>query len=296
MDHLPKKAFTGIIFMLVAIFIYSLTNVVVKSVAPNFPIMELVFFRNLFALIPAGIMVLRQRDTAHPLQATHIPYQAFCGIVGTIGVAALFKSFELLPLADATCYAYASILFITALSWPMLKEHVEGVRWIAVLIGFVGIIIMAKPTGAFINQGILYSLVFALVDAFVMLSSRKLAAGNKPGTIVFYFALFATIFSGLFMPFMWKTPDIDGLIRFAAIGLGGGTAQICVTQAYRYAKAGTLAPMIYSSMLWSVLFGYLIWKEVPATNLWVGGAVIISCGLFIIYRENKEAAVILDNK
>ena len=295
MDHLPKKSLTGIVFMLVAIFVYSLTNVVVKSVAPHFPIMELVFFRNLFALIPAGIMVLRQRDTDHPLQATHIPYQACCGIVGTLGVAALFKSFELLPLADATCYAYASILFVTALSWPMLKEQVEGVRWLAVVIGFIGIIIMAKPTGAFFNQGLLYSLVFALVDAFVMLSSRKLAAGNKPGTIVFYFALFATIFSGLFMPFMWKTPAIDDVIRFAAIGLGGGTAQICVTQAYRYAKAGTLAPMIYSSMLWSVLFGYLIWQEVPTTNLWIGGAVIISCGLFIIYRENKQTNWKIDN-
>ena len=290
MDSLPKKASTGIIFMLVAIFIYSLTNVVVKYVAPHYPIMEIVFFRNLFTLIPALFMVIRHGGT-QAFKATHLPYQAFCGIAGTLGLAALFKSFALLPLADATCYAYASILFVTALSWPLLREHVEGVRWWAVIIGFVGIIIMAKPSGDILNYGIFYSLAFALTDAFVMLSARKLAAGNQSGTIVFYFALFATLFSGLFLPFIWKTPNLDDLIKFAAIGLGGGTAQICVTQAYRYAKAGTLAPMIYSSMLWSVLFGYVFWQDVPTTNLWIGGAVIISCGLFIIYRENKQKRV-----
>jgi drug/metabolite transporter (DMT)-like permease len=274
--------------MLLAVFIFSVANVFVKIVSPHYPIIEIVFFRNVFALLPAMLMVAKGGGWK-TLRTTDLPYHACCGALGVLALYCLFTSFQLLPLADATCFAYASILFVAALSGPFLKEYIDLARWVAVLAGFVGVIIMAKPAGDVLNYGVFYSLTFSVIDAFVMLSARKLSRSNKPGTIVFYFVLFAIGVSGIFLPFVWQTPSWRDFVQFAAIGLLGGSGQLCLTQAYKCAPAGTIAPMIYSSMLWSILFGYVIWGDLPTLNLWIGGAIIIASGLYILYRENKAS-------
>lgn len=278
---------SGIFYMLLAMFTFCVANVFVKSVAPHYPIIEIVFFRNFFALIPAFYMVMRGGGVS-ALKTPNMPYHALCGAAGVLGLYCLFMGFQLLPLADATCLAYASILFVTALSGPFLKEYIEMPRWLAVLVGFMGVVIMSKPTGDIFNHDIFYILSFSMVDAFIMLSARKLSRTNAPGTIVFYYSLFGTLTSGLFLFFTWKTPTAIAFLQFAAIGLGGGIAQIFLTQAYKRAPAGAVAPMIYSTMLWSVLFGYILFDEVPSLHLWAGSVIVIASGLYIIYRENKE--------
>ena len=298
-------ALTGILFMLSAIFSFSIANLFVKSVAQHYPIIEIVFFRNLFALIPASMMVFMQGGLS-TLKTPQLRYHMVCGTVGVIGLTCLFTSFQRLPLADATCFAYASILFVTALSGPFLKEYIDRIRWMAVILGFIGVIIMAKPTGNILNYGIFFSIGFSLTDAFIMLSARKLSQKDKPGTIVFYYVLFSIVISGALLvlnwkiptwgalfnfSWNWKTPSWHALLQFAGVGCCGGVGQILVTQAYKRAPAGAIGPMIYSSMLWSVLFGYIFWDEIPALNLWIGSAVVITSGLIIVYRENKANAL-----
>ncbi len=277
----------GIGFMLLGVFGYSISNVFAKFIINDYPIIEIVFFRHLFALIPLSLMM--KNKNSHYFKTNDLLLIVFCAGIGIVGLECLFISFQKLPLADATYLAYASVLFVTALSGPLLKEYIDFKRWMAIVTGFIGVMIIAKPDGALWNSGIIYSLIFSLVDAIIMLSTRWLAKTKKPVIIVFYYSLFSTLISGLFLVPYWKTPQSSHLVFLGGIGISGSLAQICIAQAYKRAPAGPLAPMIYSSILWSTLFGYFIWGDFPAQHVWMGASVIIASGLYIIYRENKAS-------
>lgn len=289
MSELSGKNSTlvGVAYMLVAIFTFSVINLIVKDTTPHYPIIQVVFFRNFFAIFPCAFLVIRAGGRP-ALKTTHWGRHLLCGSLGVLGLFCLFKSFYILPLADATAFTFSSILFVTAFSTFMLKEAINFSRWIAVLVGFLGILIMANPTGDVINVGALFAVTFALIDAFVMLNARILTRTDHPAAIVFYFAIIASVASGIFLPFIWVTPSNIDLFKLIFLGIGGGVAQIFLTHAYGYAPARVVAPMIYSAMVWGVLFGFLFWGEVPPLTLWAGCALLVGTGIFIIHQEHKQ--------
>jgi drug/metabolite transporter (DMT)-like permease len=259
-------------------------NVVVKDVTQNYPVWEVVFFRAVFAL-PLMYPLIRLDRGYQRIQKSQFKSLLFLGLVGTFAIYCIFMSFRLLPLADATALCYSSILFVTALSQPVLKEYVGIHRWSAIIIGFIGVLIMASPKGQF-NFHCLYALTFAILEAVIIMTIRLLSRQLSAKVIVFYFCLVASVISGgMMMINQWKTPTFKDFLVLAMMGFISGVAQLLLTHAYRIAPAVAVAPMSYSSLLWGMLFGIIIFDEHPTLQLGIGSAIIISACLYIIYRE-----------
>lgn len=278
----------GAAFMVAAMLTFCIVNVVVKETAAAYPILQLVFFRNALALVPCYLLVKGAGKGAR-LASRNMPTHMLCGTLGVLALYCLFTSFRELPLADATAFSYTSIFFVALFSYVILKESMDAARLGAVLLGFVGIVIMANPSGQVFHTGILYSLIFAVIDAFVMVSARRLTKDDHPAVVVFYFACVASLVSAVFLPFgNWVTPNATDLMKLCFLGLGGGFGQFLLTQAFRHAPAVVVAPLTYTSLVWSVLFGAIFWHDYPTTTLLSGCALVMACGFFMTWREHKK--------
>ena len=279
----------GIFYVLGSVLVFSAVNVLVKWTAADYPITQVLFFRNAFALLPAialvaaqgGLRVLRTaRPGAHLLR----------GLFGVAAMATLFLSFQMMPLADATAISFVQPLFLTALSVPFLGERVGIYRWSAVLVGFIGVLIMVQPGAGTLDPGGAVGLASALLMAGAFIMVRRLASTESSSAIVFYFAVISTAATALLLPFGWRTPTWADFGLLALLGLAGGTGQYLMTQAFRLAPAAVIAPFNYTAMIWAALFGYLIWGDLPTPALLAGGSIVMASGLYILYRETHRRA------
>lgn len=275
----------GVGFKLLGVFLFGVMNALVKLMADSYPIMQLVFFRSALALLPllwpvivaGGIAVLKtDRPMGHVIRSL-------------IGVAAMwfyFKGFSMLPLADANAILFAAPLIMTALSVPILGERVGPRRWAAVFVGFVGVLIMVNPTGGGDLAGALVCLAGAFGSGFAINFVRLLSRTEPSVRIVFWFSLVSAVVAGALAIPDWVAPSLEDLPLLFAIGIVGGLAQMCLTSSLRLAPVAVVVPFDYTGMIWAVLFG-LLWAEIPGWNIWVGSAVVIASGLYIVWRETR---------
>lgn len=246
---------------------------------------EIIFFRNFCAFIPLLIFIiptsgLRILRTTRPL--SHL---ARAGI-GVSGMMCGFAALRLMPLTEFTAISFSAPLIITALSAPVLREKVGLHRWIAVVIGFVGVLLMLRPDPTNVSfLGGLLALGLALGTAGAGLTIRQLGTTEAGPTIVFYFTLACTVVGAIGLPFVWSTPDLTTLALLVGVGFTGGIGQLLLTQAYRVAPVAAIAPFDYAALLWNGLLGFLIWHETPRGAVVLGGAIVVCSGLYILFRE-----------
>lgn len=281
----------GVLYMTLAVFMYATVNAVVKDVVESYPLMQIIFLRFFLALLPCGYMVY-QSGGLKSLNTPNLKIHIFCGGLGVLNLALLFSSFKILPLADVNAFVFSTILFITLMSYPLLREKVGFHRWLAVISGFGGVLIMANPSGDLFNLGALMCILFAFGDGVLMIFARLLSRTDKSSTIVFYCSFFAATVAALFVPYVWVMPGGIDFFKFLFLGIGSGSAQILLTYAYRHAQAVLVAPVIYTSILWSAFYGYYFWGETPSHEAIVGGSVVILSGLYLVYWEKRQADVV----
>lgn len=282
----------GIVMMLGSVLLFSLMNVLVKLVAATYPVTEVVFFRSLIALIPVGLTVAMQGG-ASSLRTARPLGHLWRSTVGMATMFLMFWSVDLLPLADATALNFTSPLFLTALSVPLLGERVGVHRWSAVAVGFVGVLILVRPGSDVLEIGSLVAIGAALGQALAMIAIRQLSGTDSPNTIAFYFTVACTAISGFTLPFAWVTPTWVDLGVLTAIGILGGGAQLLVTRAYTLTQAAVVAPFTYTSIVFATFFGWLIWNELPDAWSWVGIAIVVASGLYILHREKRRRAAVV---
>ncbi len=280
----------GIASMLGSIVFFSLMNVLVKVLTDRFPVAEVTFFRSLFALLPLCVVIGLGNGFARTLRTRHALGHLGRSLIGLATMIAMFWSFHLLPLGDAIALNFAAPLFLTALSVPLLNEKVGIHRWSAVLAGFAGVLIIVHPSGDVLQLGALVALGGALTNAFAMIAIRQLSRTEPPDTIVFYFTLLTTLVLALALPFDWKTPSPTEWGLLTAMGVLGGCGQMMLTRAYSLAPATVVAPLNYASLLLAVLFGWLLWGDVPTGTVILGAAVVMASGLYILHRETRRRA------
>ncbi|AIL13338.1 hypothetical protein IM40_07250 [Candidatus Paracaedimonas acanthamoebae] len=276
----------GALYMLLAVFIFCLVNAIAKNIIAQYPPLEVLFFRFLGALLPSWLLLYRDRET---INFSTLPYRTsfIASIILVLDLLCLFMSFKYLPLADATALSFSSIFFVTVLAAIFLKESLSFSRISVIICGFIGVVIIAKPSGNISILGATFSLIYALADAIVLLLIRVMTRNHKSSSLLFTFTLFATLITAAFLPYIWKTPNFIDLSKFIVLGIGGGLGQFFITQAYRHAPAAIIAPMTYSATLWSALLGFIFWSEVPGVHFWIGGTLVIMSGLFIMWREHR---------
>ncbi|WP_411287093.1 DMT family transporter [Phenylobacterium sp.] len=252
------------------------------------PLFEIIFFRNAFAFLPLGLYIWR--TTGFEVLKTRRPVGHLVrSAVGLTGMVCGFAALQRLPLTEATALQFASPLFMTALSALILHEAVGRHRWAAVVVGFVGVLIMARPSPGHMNvEGVSLALLSALGAAGAMVAIRQISATERGPTIVFYFTLAGTLLGAVGTAFHWVTPDPLTLAMLVACGLFGGVGQLFLTEALRVAPVGVVAPFDYTQLIWAAALSLLIWGELPHPMTLVGAVVVAASGGYILHREIRR--------
>jgi drug/metabolite transporter (DMT)-like permease len=174
---------------------------------------------------------------------------------------------------------------MTALSVPLLRERVGWRRWLAVVVGFLGVLIAAQPSAAGISAGALFALAAALFYALTLVTSRQLSTTESSHTILFYYSLFVILALSVWMPWVWVTPHWKDLWLILFAGVAGSFGQFFLNQAMRYGEVSLLAPLDYSGLVWAGLLGFIVWGDIPTPVVLAGSAIIMSAGIYIVRRE-----------
>jgi drug/metabolite transporter (DMT)-like permease len=248
---------------------------------------ELAFYRFAFGLPPLLIWIALTRNfgawrTNRPL--AHLGR----GVIGLSTMVLAFAALTYLPLAESATIGFVAPLFSVILSALILREPVGRYRWSAVIVGFVGVLIVMGPSGGALPPlGLAIALAAAFGVAGVTITIRTIARTESTPTIVLWFTLFAMAATGLFMPFVGQLHDGRTWAILAALGLFGGMGQLFLTSALRFAPVSVVVPFDYTQLLWAVLLGWWFWDTHPPATTWIGAAVIVASGLYTLYREHK---------
>lgn len=289
---LAKARQSAILLVLGSSATFTLAAACVKGLEGAIPLAQLILFRNLFslpvllAMVPGagGLSVLRPRQPGWHLA------RILCGMMGMVGA---FVGYTHLPLATATVLGFTMPLFLTALSVVLLRERVGWRRWSAVVVGFAGVALVARPgfgTEALPAWPVAMVLVGSLAWALAMMTIRRMGqAGENGVTIVLWFAIGSAVLSGLATIPVWVEPDARQWALLLAIGLVSAVAQLMMTAAYRRGETTLLAPFEYVALVWTMLLGLAIWGEWPSALDLLGFAVLVGAGLFIWWRETRLA-------
>ncbi len=278
----------GIALMVLSVALFSIMDALVKLLAQTYHPFQVAFFRSLFALAPIGVMVAA-RGGMRILATRRLAGHAARSIVGVAALLMFFYSFAHMKLADVVAVGFAAPLFITALSVPLLAEKVGWRRWSAVLVGFLGVVLVVDPGSDILDPVALVALSAALFYAFAVVVIRRLSSTESNAAIVFYFSVAATLVCGAMMPFLWITPTLEHLVLLALIGVLGGSAQYVMVEAFRWGPVSVLVPFEYTAIFWSLGFGYFAFGETASVQMLVGVAIIAASGLYILHRETTKA-------
>lgn len=288
----------GALLMLAATALFTIMSVLIKGVSDHIHFIETMFFRSAFAL-PITLGLAARRHDWSMLRTRRLPSHVVRAATGTMAQGCSFFALTVLPLADQTALSYSTPLFVTILSIPVLGEKVGIHRWSAVLLGFAGILVIALGKGAFQGGtspdtiaviGMIAAVTQGAWSAITTLLVRSLSATESSATIVLWQSILMTLFTLVALPFVWTTPTLWELLLLVLIGLIGGVAQILLTEAYASAQVSALGPYSYTSILWSVGLGWLVFADQPTWSTLAGAALIVISGLYILHRELKRAA------
>lgn len=279
----------GILMSLAATMLFSVLWCCVKELSERYSVYEVTFFRNFFAIFPVALMFAPGRRWGL-LRVRRISGHVWRGAIGVVGMVLGFLSYHLMPLADAVAISFMSPLVVTALSVPLLGEKVGIHRWSAVIIGFGGVLIIVNPSSNMFTPGVTVAICGAIASALSMITIRQLNRSDSPLAIVFYFTVFSTLFTALPLPFLWVTPDVSDWGLLLLMGLTGGVGQYFMTRAYGLAPAAVISPFNYSGLLWATVLGWFLWSDIPQAQVFVGAAIVIASGLYILFRETRKKA------
>ena len=273
--------------MLFAVFLMVVLDVVAKVLLATYSVMQVTFLRASLALVIVGIAnyLANGKDAFH----TEVkPWHLLRTILMSISTVTFFAALALIPLVNVMVIVFIAPILITALSGPLLGEQVGIFRWFAVALGFIGMLIILKPTKGFIDYGTIYAIIGVVSYALIALTSRKLSNKDSAYNLTFYMFFGPAIVGGLGGLNTWITPNPWDWGLFLITGLVGGAAIIFFNLAYQKAEASVLTSFEYTGLIWASLAGYLIFNESVDPNVWIGAMIIIFGGLIIVYRERND--------
>ena len=281
----------GMIAGLAAFGMLAVMNVFAKLLSETHHVIEIAFYRNFIATIPFIFMifVMNKREI---LKINSRPKGVLArAVIGTISLITTFAAFAAMPMADTTAFLFTASLIIPVLGFFFLGEKVGPYRWGAVLIGFVGVIIMLSPSGNINMLGVVLALSAASMHAVLQTILRYLGKTEKPETITFYFVSIGTLVAAIPLPFVASMPTLNEIPLFLGVGLSGLLAQYLLSIAFGNAPAAVITVFNYSGILWATSFGWWIWGDWPAHTIWIGSTIVIASNIFMVWRESRKGKI-----
>lgn len=282
--------------VMAAVSIFSVCDLVSKYLTRFYPIPLIIWARFTFHLLLV-IVVLGPRFGLALVRTARPGAQIMRGVLLVLGSVFFVSALKYMPLAESTAIAYLAPLLVTLMSVVFLKEKVERARWIAVLCGFIGVLIIVRPGSTVFSWAVLLPMGNAVVFAAYQILTRRLAGLESPYTSIFYAGLVGTLLLSPLIPSFW-TPPQSGLhvLAFITIGMLGALGHLILIKAYDHAPASRLAPFGYSQLIWVALIGFLAFGDFPDTWSLVGIATLVASGIYIARHQRKSDQLQLDNQ
>lgn len=293
-DISPVRA--GIFFMLGGMLMFSLNDAMGKWLLSSYSIGQLILIRSIAALAVLVPIMIAKRVTS-PLKVEFAQLQIIRAMLSTAEVFCFYFAVLSLPLADVMTFWLAAPIYIAALAPVLLGEHVGWRRWLAIFVGFIGVIVTLEPSTS-LSPATIVSVIGTVFFALLMILGRKLRA-TPDTSLVFWQTIGALLAGAATAPFTWLPIASTGdLILLGLLGIVSMTAHMMVNRSLKLADAATVAPLQYTMLLWGIVFGWMFFGDLPRSGMLAGAALIIASGLFIFFREQrirKRADPILDD-
>ena len=280
--HDSRRALTLILF---AVLAFSITDVQAKYLSQTLPIFQIAWARFFGYFLLVTLMFWPKRRWSI-LSSSRIDLQIFRGAMLVICILLLYTVLRFMPLADAVAIIFVSPILVTALSVPLLKERVGLRRWVAVGVGFMGAVMIIRPSMGMMHWPVFLALGTAFSFALFSITTRMLSSTDDSVTTLFYPALIGTAVLSPIALFQWEHPtNLLEFVLLLGLGVSGAVSQSGLVKAYQLAPAAVLAPMMYSQLLWNTLFGFLISGDFPDRWTVLGAGIVVASGLYIFHRE-----------
>ena len=269
--------------MFISVCAFSVMDVIVKW-SDAYPVGQVLFFRGFCGMIPMFFLIPRERY--FDFYKTSRPFLHFkrC-LAGLIAIVAIFIALRKLPLATVVSISFAAPIFTTIFSIFLLKEKVGFYRWLAVFVGFIGIIIISEPGYTSLNINYLYPIIFCLGLSYVAITIRQLSSTEPVWLIGLYFSFSIMIISFFTISQEWLVPNLKDLFLLSMVGVLGGLANLWLTYSYKLSEVTLVTPLKYLALVFAIFFGYLIWDEVPSIKTLTGASLVIVSSFIIFRRE-----------
>lgn len=281
----------GVALVLLATFMFIVMDTIAKYLTRDYPVGMIVWGRYVFHVLL--FMPLLMMGRAREVVTTRRPWGQFLRSAFLLVATVLaYMSLARMPLAEVTAIVFVAPLLVTALSVPILGEHVGARRWAAVIVGFLGVLILLRPGSGVFGWAALLPLGMAVCFALYLIVTRQVSAADRPMASLFYTAALGAILASVAVPFQWHTPDAVGWGLLASAGFAGAAGHFFFIRALTLAPASTVAPFQYVQLIWATLAGLIVFGNVP--DLWtgVGAAVIAGSGLYVWQRERVRAGFV----
>ena len=269
--------------MFLSVCAFSIMDLIVKW-SDNYPLGQVIFFRGFFGLVFYYFIIPKKRIKDFYFTKRPLLHLSRC-FFGLAALLSIFTALRNLPLATVVSITFAAPIFTTIFSIFFLSEKVGYFRWLAVIVGFVGILIISEPGFSSLNIYYIFPVIFVLGMSYVAISIRQLSSTEPVWLISLFFSATITI-AGIFtIPFGWLMPSFIDLILLSMIGFFGGVANLWLSQSYKFSEVSLVTPLKYLALVFAIGFGYLIWQEIPSSKTLIGAALVITSSIIIFRRE-----------
>ncbi len=294
MDHRSyPKQIVGIALKVASTLAFTAMATFVKLLSDRYPVGEIVFFRSFFELVPVLVWLIYRGSLTTILHTRQLPRHLFRAATRTVAMFSGFTALSMLPIADAIAIGYAMPLLTVVLAVVLLGEKVRIYRWSAVVVGLIGVLVILSDyvgVGSSPERnatGALVALAGASFAALAATQARILVRSDSAATVVAYSAAFIALVSLATLSLGWVVPGVGDAALLILTGVFGGIGQVLVVTSFRFGDASTIAPFDYTSMVWVLAVSLLVFGTWPTGTVLLGSAIVISAGLFVIYREHR---------
>lgn len=285
----PRNRLVGISLMSITYLCFALLDCGAKWLVQTLPVLQVVWLRFLVNAV-FSTALLAPKLGAGALRVRRPKLQLLRACLLPLMTGLNFWALQYLQLAETGAIQFSVPILIALFAVPMLGERMDRARWIAILIGFAGVLVIVRPGTQSFHPALLLALVNAVIYALFNLLTRRLAAHDSAEATQFWSCAGATLAIAPFALAAWQSPP--GALQWTIlvlIGLAGGVGHYTLALAHRYAPASVLAPFLYQQILWMMLLGYLVFDDVPDAAVLAGGAIVVACGAYLLYRERTAS-------
>ncbi|MDG1431257.1 MAG: DMT family transporter [Paracoccaceae bacterium] len=279
--------FKGPGFALLGFLLFSTHDVIIKTLGAIYSPIQIVFFSTLLGFPLAAFLLMRD-STQGNLIPKYPGWVAARTVLAIIGATSVFYAFSSLPLSQVYAIIFASPLLITVFAIPILGEKVGIHRWLAVIVGLTGVLIVVRPGSTDLELGHIAAMVAAVASAAASVIIRRIGREERSVVIMLYPMMANVLVMGALLPLVYKPVPIEHLGGLATIAVLGFLGGLCIISAYRNAEAAVIAPNQYSQIVWSVIFGAFFFNEWPDSSTALGAGIVILSGLYILLRESRS--------